>query len=326
MSQPPPPGSTPFPTTPQWSRLTLGSLSFGLAIGEHGELDYRGPTSSAAGARLPTAPQRQINIAELPATLRVLPDAEEMCHHLDLFVEWQNSCVLILPGCSINSFMNAYPPSTEDAARRVVLWSILSLTYNMHGIGRLDYEDRVDRSDSAHAEATQLVMELALRNPSVEVVQSACLLACREYSCGHENSAWVFHGMYLKLHFEGVSLIRTGIATTVGGSIGLHAGRDYSRWIASGHLSPRSVENRVIAYWALVLVDRMLGSCLGRNCLLHPTDFSTAEIKLRVLAVSTNKGETTLVEGSPTYTDSVLNAFRCSVDLWKLTDETLSQM
>jgi len=73
-------------------------------------------------------------------------------------------------------------------------------------------------------------------------------------------------------------------------------------------------------------VDRMLGSCLGRNCLLHPTDFSTAEIKLRVLAVSTNKGETTLVEGSPTYTDSVLNAFRCSVDLWKLTDETLSQM
>jgi hypothetical protein len=112
----------------------------------------------------------------------------------------------------------------------------------------------------------------------------------------------------------------------VGGSLGLHAGRDYDKWIASGHLSPSRVEARVITYWALILVDRMLGSCLGRNCLLHPTDFSTPEIKLRILAVSTDKQNTTLVEGSSYYTNSVLNTFRYAVDLWKLTDKTLSQM
>lgn len=82
----------------------------------------------------------------------------------------------------------------------------------------------------------------------------------------------------------------------------------------------------MVAYWALVLIDKILGSCSGRNCLLNLTDFSTPEIKLRVLAVSTNLKTDTLVEGSSTYVDSVLNTFRHSVDLWKLTDKTLSQM
>lgn len=70
----------------------------------------------------------------------------------------------------------------------------------------------------------------------------------------------------------------------------------------------------------------MLGSCLGRNCLVNLTDFSTPEIKLRDLALSKNQRDSTLVEGSEKYADSVLNTFRYAVDLWKLIDQTLSQM
>ena len=132
--------------------------------------------------------------------------------------------------------------------------------------------------------------------------------------------------MTITLSIKFMLIPEEGIATTVSGSIGLHAGRDYEKWISSGHLSRSGVEARVIAYWALVLVDRMLGSCSGRNCLLHPTDFSTPEIKLRVLAVSTNQRMGTLVEGSSTYANSVLNTFRYVVDLWRLTDKTLSKM
>jgi hypothetical protein len=70
----------------------------------------------------------------------------------------------------------------------------------------------------------------------------------------------------------------------------------------------------------------MLGSCLGRNPLLHPSDFGTPMIKLRSVAVSNSLQEKTMTEGSLTYAGSVLQTFRFSIDLWKMADKTLSQM
>lgn len=92
--------------------------------------------------------------------------------------------------------MNVYPPEDENLPTRAILWAILSLTYKIYCIGRLNFESRAQYSDAAFMEAKNLVTTLAFRKPSVEVVQAALILTCREYSCGHENSAWVFHGSF----------------------------------------------------------------------------------------------------------------------------------
>jgi hypothetical protein len=39
-------------------------------------------------------------------------------------------------------------------------------------------------------------MSLAVEKPSTAVVQSACILACREYARGYERTAWVFNGKH----------------------------------------------------------------------------------------------------------------------------------
>lgn len=174
--------------------LPPGSLSFGLKVGEHGQLEYSGPTSSITGIALPERHYHQIIVPEDSTTSRMLPSKEDMSQHIELFVEWQNSSILVLPACIIDPIMQDYPPVEESLETRAILWSVLSLTYKMHCINRSSYEERTFRSEVALNEAKKLVTRLAFRKPSTEVVTSACILACREYSCGQENSAWVFHG------------------------------------------------------------------------------------------------------------------------------------
>ena len=176
---------------------TPGSLTFGLKLGKDGELEYRGPTSSVTGDKLPTV--QDDSYAEssdivLDAETLSLPSAEEMRTHIDLFVEWQNASVLILPGIIIEHILLQYPPPPASTSAQAVLWSILSLTYKMIYTNRLGYTERCKMSDQAFRKASELVFSLCHRKPSVDIVQAACILACREYSCGHENGAWIFHG------------------------------------------------------------------------------------------------------------------------------------
>jgi hypothetical protein len=177
------------------SKMAPGSLTFGLKLGENGELEYRGPTSSVIGDRLPEIPGRNVAFNFSSPSNIELPDETEMRQHLDLFVEWQNSSILVLPGDIVDELLESYPPTYENLRARVVLWSILSLTYKMYRISLINFETRMNLSEAAFQEAVKLVTTLAVRRPSVEVVQAACILACRDYSCGHENGAWVFHGM-----------------------------------------------------------------------------------------------------------------------------------
>jgi hypothetical protein len=198
-----------------------------------------------------------------------------MLQQLQIFAEWQNASILILPGAWLEHLMECYPPAADDAKRHLVLNAILSLTSKMYRSAVLPLQERTRESEAAFEAAAARLYALSLRNPCVEVVRAACILACREYGCGHENSAWSL----------------SGIAGTVGNSIVLHAARQYDSWIASGKLSPVSAEARVIAYWATVLIDRMLASCLGRNCVIHAIDYDTPEIRIQHLSVPTESDE-----------------------------------
>ena len=233
-----------------------GSLNFGLKVGKDGELEYRGPTSSVIGDRLPTVHDgSEPSRPETLAALDFQPNDMELQCHVNLFVEWQNSSILVLPGSIIDQIVTSYPPPSSDVATRAVLWAILSLTYKVFASHIVDHADRRALSDQAFEEAARLTTNLAHRKPSVEVVQAACILACREYSCGHENSAWTFHGRRCIPYISKLLMV-LGIACTVGSSIGLQAGRDYDKWVATGHLTPEKAEARVVAYWATILADR----------------------------------------------------------------------
>lgn len=43
--------------------------------------------------------------------------------------------------------------------------------------------------------AREMLLHAAFNEPSIEVVQAASILACREYGCGNENAAWTLNGM-----------------------------------------------------------------------------------------------------------------------------------
>ena len=185
-----------YPMLSHVPKFTPGRLEFGLEVGERGQFEYRGPTSSTTGVKVSELHRHQPIMSNSTLIVQELPGQAEMHHHLELFVEWQNSSILVLPGHIIDHIMDAYPPIEEDLETRAVLWSVLSLTYKMFCINQLSYDERAFNSEAALGEAKKLVTSLAFRQPSVEVVRSACILACREYSCGHENSAWVFHGKH----------------------------------------------------------------------------------------------------------------------------------
>lgn len=67
------------------------SLVFGLEIGETGELEYRGPTSSATGLSFPKQIDQTYPLTEATLGKPLLPSHDIMEHHIDLFLEWQNS-------------------------------------------------------------------------------------------------------------------------------------------------------------------------------------------------------------------------------------------
>jgi hypothetical protein len=171
-----------------------GSLAFGLKLGDFGELEYRGPTSSTIGDRLPDVPSQAALLESSEYGTAEFPGKSEMRQHLDIFVEWQNSSVLILPGSLVHHILDNFPPQEDSIRLCMVLWSILSLTHKMFGLQWRSFEQRATLSESAFQQASKLVTLLAFRTPCVEIVQSALVLSCREYSCGHENAAWVFNG------------------------------------------------------------------------------------------------------------------------------------
>jgi hypothetical protein len=95
------------------------------------------------------------------------------------------------------------------------------------------------RSEAMFKLAKASLFEMATTRPSVEVVQAACLLSCRQFGYGHENEAWVLHG----------------IGSTVTTALSLHIGADLEKWIGSRHLSAEAAGVRIMTFYAHVLVD-----------------------------------------------------------------------
>lgn len=181
--------------SPPWP----GTLSFGIHIGNNGEFEYRGPTSASAG-RLPLDYPLQMARLENRDDVH-LPDVEEMTWHLDLFTEWQNCSILILPGTALQSVIEDYDVHRKDGKKAMVLWAMLSLTYNMLPDRHMAAAERAQRSEAAFQICVQTLTALQFRFPCVEVVQAACILACSEYSRGNENSAWTFNGRSIQRQF-----------------------------------------------------------------------------------------------------------------------------
>ena len=173
-------------------------LEFSLRLGENDELEYRGPTSSIPGTRLPTIWHAQ-RAAELESAhendifplMLPLPDPDTLRTHLDIFLEWQNSSVIILAGALIDDLLQNYDANDNNLLRHLLIFSIMSLTMRLSSIPT-DTESQ--RSSTLYfGVAKQLLTRFAFEKPSIEVVQSACILACQEYARGYERTAWVFN-------------------------------------------------------------------------------------------------------------------------------------
>lgn len=184
----------PYSSAPQRVSATSGGVNFGLHIRDDGEIDFRGPTSSVTFERLPNTSCSQLFDHSATSYTPSLPGLDEFRQHLDIFVEWQNASILILPGAAIDHLLAHYPPSANEIKARMVIWSVLSFTSRIHRMNKLKAETRAQLSDVAFREAFRLVTSLATQSPCIEVVHSGLILACREYSCGHENAAWVYLG------------------------------------------------------------------------------------------------------------------------------------
>ncbi len=73
----------------------------------------------------------------------------------------------------------------------------------------------------------------------------------------------------------------------------------------------------------------MLACCLGRHGLIHPDDFNTPAIPLRLpmtIGSMRNNRLPVLTEGSAIYEDSVSSTFHYAVELWGLSDRALTEM
>lgn len=182
-----------------------GSLVFSLNKSEKGHLEYRGPTSSITPHILTTAelsvdddPGDEVNDATHSSwDLEIdtfLPDGELLAAHIELFLEWQNASTVIIAGSLIDDLLSTYSPYNLSRGRKLLVLSILSITYRFQSKpGSLGLSGAY-MSTQYFAKARPLLLDLAFSNPCIEVVLSSCILACREYGCGHENAAWLLNG------------------------------------------------------------------------------------------------------------------------------------
>ncbi|KAL2826181.1 hypothetical protein BJY01DRAFT_150357 [Aspergillus pseudoustus] len=282
-------------------------IDFSLKLNNGGELEYFGPTSSVPQNALIAAENPMItSIGELPGQALpgqripvIFPDIDTLKQHIDLFLEWQSSGILILAGAQIDEIILDYNPMILPPKKQVLLAAMLSLTYKF-------VVDECLFSHRYFLFAKQLLTSMVFSNTTVELVLAACILACQAYGCGNTNAAWIFNG----------------ISTTAGNILGLHVGADYEKWYSAGHISQAAMEIRVQAYWASVVIDRVLATCMGRHCLIHPTDFNTPPIRLKL----PNSISTTPEYGTLNYERNIVATFQHSVEFWKLSDKALSEI
>lgn len=184
-----------------------GRLFFGLRFGENGELEYRGPTSSLPEPKLHEhanssppllvhCPETTGNMTKTVSSNFILPSLELIQQFLDIFLEWQNSSIIILPGSLVEVILNEYTNGAPTPARRMLLLAIISLTRKILNRPGEDPQLASAESEACFMEAKVLLLDMAFSSPVLETVQTACILACREYGCGRENSAWVMNGKY----------------------------------------------------------------------------------------------------------------------------------
>ncbi|KAL4884596.1 hypothetical protein BJY04DRAFT_215057 [Aspergillus karnatakaensis] len=179
---------------------------------------------------------------------------------------------------------------------QVLLAAMLSLSYNFLPEG-------CQLSQRYFSFARQLLTNMVFSQTSVELVLAASILACQAYGCGNSNAAWIVNG----------------ISATAGNVLGFHVGADYEKWHSSGHISQSAMKIRVQSYWASVVIDRVLATCLGRHCLIHPTDFNMPLIQLKL----PKSVRTTPEYGTLSYERNVVATFQHSVEFWKLSDQAL---
>lgn len=175
-------------------RQHVGGLVFNLRPHRDGEFEYKGPVSAGD-----TAPfQAESDLAAEHYQLSVCwPDTEELVQHLDMFLEWQSTCILILPKSVVDKICQEYTSSyMEKAQDTLLILVILSITYLMNPGNTTSARRAEVLSDQFFTEARKLAFEIALKNPCVQVVQATCILSCREYSRGSENGAWIIHGTW----------------------------------------------------------------------------------------------------------------------------------
>jgi hypothetical protein len=173
-----------------------GSLVFNLRLGSNNELEYRGPTSTAFGVKIPALLGPQVSSAgaqhcpnnQQEAILLLLPERDVFEYYLDLFLEWQNSSIIIVAGILVDDLLVSYDPETIPWRRQLLVISVLALATKF-----TDDSQTSLSSDEYMLKAKSMLDMADLEAPSIEVVQSACILACREYASGHENTAWVFN-------------------------------------------------------------------------------------------------------------------------------------
>lgn len=185
----------------------IGGLVFKLQPRPDGEFGYRGPVSADQQAPFDVESD---DLAESYLSSISWPSTDELGQHLDMFLEWQSGCILILPKPVIDKICQDYEAIQAGRTRNTVLvMAILSLTYMMSPNTKVVTHADEDPSHQFFVEARRLAFDMALRNPCVQVVQATCILSCGEYSRGNENAAWVLHGEHSKLWSNGSSNANT---------------------------------------------------------------------------------------------------------------------
>lgn len=108
---------------------------------------------------------------------------------MELFLEWQNSSIIIVAGFQADGLFNSSADASPSPGTQLLLLSIISLT------SRFSRDSSEVSSDAYFHSAKEMLLQAAFSKPSIEVVQAASILACREYGCGHENAAWTLSGI-----------------------------------------------------------------------------------------------------------------------------------
>lgn len=105
-----------------------GSLVFGLEIGETGELEYRGSTSSATGLSFPKQIDQTHQLTGTTLGQPLLQSHDIIEHHIELFLEWQNSSIIIVTGFQADRLFKSSAKSSLSPGTHLLLLSIMALT------------------------------------------------------------------------------------------------------------------------------------------------------------------------------------------------------